>query len=72
LADERLIEKGEEDRVLAMVKDDLQATQVVQGLLDGLEKNKIMSKCGLNEKQFAVVMKRILKLLDRGNCGNKE
>jgi CheY-like chemotaxis protein len=63
IADQRLIEKDEEDRILAMFKDDPEATQVLQGLLDGLKKNEIMSKHGLSEKQYAAAVKRILKLL---------
>jgi CheY-like chemotaxis protein len=64
-ADERLIEKDEEDRVLTVFKDDPEGTQVLQGLLDGLKKTEIMSKYGLDEKQYAAVVKRILKLLGR-------
>jgi CheY-like chemotaxis protein len=66
-ADERLIEKEEEARILAMVKDDPQATQVLQGLLDGLKKIEIMSKYCLSEKQYVAAVKRILKLLGRNN-----
>ena len=51
-ADQRLIEKDEEDRVLAMFKDDPEATQVLQGLLDGLKKNEIMPRYGLDEKEI--------------------
>ena len=51
-ADQRLIEKDEEDRVLAMFKDDPEATQVLQGLLDGLKKNEIMTRYGLDEKEI--------------------
>ncbi|MGA2647496.1 MAG: response regulator [Candidatus Sulfotelmatobacter sp.] len=65
-----LIEKDEEDRVLAMSKDDAEATQVLQGLLDGLKKDGIMSKYGLDENQYAAVVKRILKLVG-ANGGRK-
>jgi CheY-like chemotaxis protein len=68
---QRLIEKDEEDRVLTIFKDEPEATQVLQGLLDGLKKNEIMSRYGLGEKQYAAVVKRILKLLGRGNGGSK-
>jgi hypothetical protein len=68
-ADERLIEKDEEDRVLTMLKDDLVATQVLQGLLDGLKKTEIMSHLG--EKQYAAAVKRILKLLGRRNGSSR-
>lgn len=70
-ADQRLIEKDEEDRVLTIFKDDTEATGVLQGLLDGLKKNEIMSKYGLAEKQYAAAVKRILKLLGRRNGGSK-
>jgi hypothetical protein len=71
-ADQLLIEKDDEDRVLTMFKDDLEATRVLHGLLDDLKKNEIMSRYGLGEKQFAAVVKRILKRLGRGNGGSKE
>jgi CheY-like chemotaxis protein len=65
-ADQLLIEKDDEDRVLTMFKDDPEATQVLHGLLDGLKKNEIMSKYGLGEKQYAAAVKRIrVKLLGR-------
>jgi CheY-like chemotaxis protein len=70
-ADQLLIEKDEEDRVRAMFKGDPNATQVLQGLLDGFKKNEIMSKYGLCEKQYADAVKRIRKLLGRGNGGSK-
>jgi CheY-like chemotaxis protein len=70
-ADQSLIEKREEGRVLAMFKDDPEATQVLQGLLDGLKKNEIMSRHGFDEKKYAAVVKRILKLLGRKNGGSK-
>ena len=68
-ADERLIEKEEEDRVLTKFKDDPVATQVLQGLLDGLNKNEIMSRLG--ERQYAAAVKRILKLPGRRNGGSR-
>ena len=69
-ADQRLIEKDEEGRVLATFKDDPEATQVLQGWLDGLTKDEIMSKYGL-KKQYAAVVRRILKLLGRRNYGSR-
>ena len=70
LTDERLIEKDEENRVLAKVKDDNQATQVLHGLLEGLKKKDIMSQFDLSEKQYAAVVKRILRRLGRENGGS--
>lgn len=58
-ADQRLIEKNEEDRILAKFRDDPDATHVLHGLLDGLKKNEIMSRYGLDEKQYAASVKRI-------------
>jgi CheY-like chemotaxis protein len=69
-ADQLLIEKDEEGRVLAMFKDDPEATHVLQGWLDGLTKDEIMSKHGL-KKQYEAVVRRILKLLGRRNCGSR-
>jgi hypothetical protein len=67
-ADQRLIEQDEEDRVLAMFKHDPEATQVLQGLLDGLKKNAIMPRYGLDERRYAATVRRIrVKLLDRRN-----
>jgi CheY-like chemotaxis protein len=72
-ADQRLIEKDEEDRVLTIFKDDPEATQVLQGLLDGLKKNEIKSKYGLDEKQYAAAVKRIrVTLLGRRNGGGSD
>jgi hypothetical protein len=68
-ADQCLIEKDEEDRIFAMLKDDSKATQVLQGLLDGLKKNEIMAMYGLDEKKYAAAVKRILKLLGRRKLG---
>ena len=70
-ADQRLIEKDEKEWVLAMFKHDPEATQVLQGLLDGLKKNEIMSRHGFDEKKYVAVVKRILKLLGRRNGGSK-
>jgi CheY-like chemotaxis protein len=70
-ADQLLIERDEEDRVIAMFKDDLEAAQVFQALLNGLKKNEIVSIYGLNEKKYVAAVKRIrVKLLGRRNGGN--
>jgi CheY-like chemotaxis protein len=72
-ADERLIEKEEEDRVLARFKDDPEATQVLQGLLDGLKKIEIMARYGLDEKGYKATAKRIrMKLLGRRSGGGND
>ncbi len=71
-ADERLIEQDEEDQILAIFKDDSEATRVLQGLLDGLKKNEIIPRYGLAEKQYAAAVKRIrVKLLSRKNGGSR-
>jgi len=71
-ADQRLIEKGEQDRVLTIFKADPEATQVLHGLLGSLKKNEIMSGYGLDEKRYAAAMKRIrVKLLGRRNGGGR-
>jgi hypothetical protein len=70
-ADQLLIEKDEEDRVLMIFKDDPEATQVLQGLLGGLKKNEIILTHGVDEKKYAAAVKRILRLLGRRNGGSK-
>jgi CheY-like chemotaxis protein len=65
-ADQHLIEKNEEDRILAKFQDDPDATHVLHGLLDGLKKNETMSRYGLDEKRYAASVKRIrVKVLGR-------
>ena len=72
-ADQRLIEKEEEDWVLTLFKDDAEATQVLQGLLDGLKKNEILSKFGLAENKYAAAVKRIrLTLRGQRNGGGRD
>jgi hypothetical protein len=69
-ADQSLIDKNEEGRVLAMFKDDPEATQVLHGLIDGLRKNEIMPKYGLTKKEYMAAVKRIrLKVLSQSNGG---
>jgi CheY-like chemotaxis protein len=67
-ADQLLIEKDEEERVLTIFKDDPEATQVLLGLLHGLKKNEI----DLDKKKYAATEKRIrVKLLCRRNGGSR-
>jgi CheY-like chemotaxis protein len=69
-ADQRLIAKDEEHHMLTIFTDDSEATQVLQGLLDGLKKNEIKSKYGLDEKQYAAAVRRVrVRLLGRRNGG---
>jgi len=71
-ADQCLIEKDEESRVLATFKDDSDATHVLQGLLNGLKKHEIMLRYGLGEKQYAAVVKRIrVKLMGLKSGGTR-
>ena len=49
-ADRSLIAKGEVARIFRMFKNDMDATQVLQGLSDGLKPNEIRQKYGLEEK----------------------
>jgi CheY-like chemotaxis protein len=71
-ADQRLIEKDEEDRVLTMFKDDPEAAQMLQDFLDGLKKNEIKARYGLDERKYAATVKRIrVKLLGRRNGRDK-
>jgi CheY-like chemotaxis protein len=71
-ADQSLIEKSEEDRILTMFKDDLEATEVLRGLLDGLKKAEILSKFGLGETKYVAALKRIrVRLLGRKDAGGR-
>jgi CheY-like chemotaxis protein len=67
LADVRLIESAEEDRILATLRDDTDASRVLEGWMDGLKKSEILLKYGLDEKRYAAVVRRIrLTFLGRG------
>lgn len=73
-ADQHLIEKGEQERVLGIFKDDPEATQLLHGLMDGLKKNEIMSIYGLDEKRYVAAQRRIrLELVgERNNAGQRQ
>ncbi len=61
--DQRLVEKAEEDRILAIFEDDPEATLVLRGWIDGLRKNEIMVGVGLSARRYAAIVNRIrLKL----------
>jgi CheY-like chemotaxis protein len=63
-ADERLIEQEMEDQILAILKGDPDATQVLKRWMDGFRKNEILRKCGLDEKRYDAAVRRIrMKLL---------
>ena len=68
--DECLIERSEEERFLTMLRDNPDASQVFRGLVDGLMKNEIKSKYGLDEKRYAAAIRRIRVRLLRSN-GNR-
>jgi CheY-like chemotaxis protein len=71
--DQHLMEKDEEDRILAMFSDDAEATLVLNGWMDGLNKNEIMARGGLEAKKYAATRKRIRwKLLARAKEGGQE
>ncbi|MGA7294920.1 MAG: hypothetical protein WBW53_16055 [Terriglobales bacterium] len=57
--DQRLMEKAEEDRILAIFEDDPEASLVLRGWMDGLSKGEIMAKCGLAGRRYAAAIKRI-------------
>ena len=70
-ADRRLVEKNEEERVFALLRDDASASQVLQGIIDGLKKNDIKLAYGLDEKSYLAAVRRIRgKLLGRKRGGN--
>lgn len=69
-ADRILIAKEKVARIFRMFKDDTEATQVLQGLDDGLRPNEIRQKYGLDKNKFAAAVKRIrLKTMSRRNGG---
>jgi len=71
-ADECLIVGSEEKRIFTVLQDSPDATQVFRGLVDGLKRNEIMSKYGLDEKRYAAAMRRIrTKLLGERSNGNR-
>jgi CheY-like chemotaxis protein len=71
-ADQRLIEKDEEDQIFTIFKDDPEAAQLLLGLRDGLKKNQIMSKCGFDEKKYAATLRRIRVTLLGGTNRGKD
>jgi CheY-like chemotaxis protein len=69
-ADQNLIVKQQIVETFATFKNDIEATQVLQGWFDGLEKNEIMQKYGLSENQYRAAVKRIrMRLLSPTNGG---
>jgi len=67
LTDEGLIEAEEENRMLATLRDNPVATAVLLGWMNGLRKNEILAKYGLDEKRYAAAVRRMrLKLLGSG------
>jgi CheY-like chemotaxis protein len=71
LTDDRLIESAEEDSILATLRDDPDASRVLEGWMDGLKKSEILLTYGLDEKRYAVIVRRIrMKLLGRRGGDN--
>jgi hypothetical protein len=71
-ADERLIKESEQDRVVALLQDSPDASHVFHGLVEGLKKNDIIFRYGLDEKRYAAAVRRIrVKLLAEKNNGNR-
>jgi CheY-like chemotaxis protein len=66
--DQHLIEKANEDRILAMFEDNSLAASVARGWIDGLTKGEIMEKYALTRQRYAAIVKRIrLKLAAQEN-----
>jgi CheY-like chemotaxis protein len=57
--DQRLMKKAEEEKILARFGDDIEATLVLRGWMDGITKNEIIAKCGLTGRRYAATVKRI-------------
>ncbi len=71
-ADERLIKESEQDRLVALLQDSPDASHVFRGLVEGLKKNDIISRYGLDEKRYAAAVRRIrVKLLAEKNNRNR-
>lgn len=67
-ADDRLIKRSDEDRVFSMLQDSPDASQVFRGLADGLKKNEIIARYGLDEKRYVAAVRRIrVRLLAEKN-----
>jgi hypothetical protein len=65
-ADKRLIDREIEDQIFAVLRGDPDATQVLQGWMDGFRKNEILPKCGLDERRYDAAVRRIrIRLLGR-------
>jgi CheY-like chemotaxis protein len=61
--DQRLAEKAEEERILAIFEDDPEATSILRGWMDGLKKSEIMARGGIAARRYAATVNRIrLKL----------
>jgi hypothetical protein len=71
-ADVRLIKKSEEDQILSLLQDSPDATEVFRGLADGLKKNEIIARYGLDEKRYSAAVRRIrVRLLADKNNANR-
>lgn len=71
-ADEHLIKSGEEYRLLTLLQDSPDASQVFRGLVEGLKKSDMMSRYGWDEKRYASAVRRIrVRLLAEEHNGNR-
>jgi CheY-like chemotaxis protein len=70
-ADELLIAREADDRILAMFRDDPESTFVLRGWMEGRRKREILSTYALDEKKFAAAVRRIVKLMGGENRGQQ-
>jgi CheY-like chemotaxis protein len=71
-ADDRLIERNEEERIASLLQDSPDASQVFRGLADGLKKNEIIARYFLDEKRYVAAVRRIrVRLLAEKNNANR-
>jgi hypothetical protein len=65
-ADKCLIEREIEDQIFDVLRGDPDATQVLQGWMDGFRKSEILPKCGLDARRYDAAVRLIrVRLLGR-------
>jgi CheY-like chemotaxis protein len=70
-ADESLIAKERIANIFTVFRDDVDATQIIQGWFDGLKKNGLIQKYELSQNRYRAAVKRIRKVLRPNNGGAK-
>ena len=71
-ADQALLANEQKDRILALFKNDFEATAVLRGLADGVKKNEIKQQQCLSEWQWQAILRRIRLRVLRAKEGFNE